>query len=304
MPKQVKERQVLLLLLLEIALVSSFSPFHRQTVAGTPRDPERSKVQQAGSFSLPHQTHRLRRCRGRAEPPSLGAISSYLDSLSIPVPAHSSLDHGDDPASNSHPVVCTVDVDELAKKYGLSRDGSGREGYDEASDAVGPGIYGGSVLFDISNGNVVHGEAEYEDHGRPGPKYDGRGYSLMTRGVQTGQPDVVENILRDFPHLVNEVSTGGGKPLHNAGMSSNGQHCAQVLIDYGADLNALDAYGYNALHRMASNDLDIGAEALVKAGLDPNFKPSDGSTDSPIEIAQKQRNVKFLMCMQRLGHYD
>lgn len=285
MPKQVRQ-VLLLLLLLEATLVSSFSPFERQV-----------QVQQAGSLLSPHQTHRLRRCQGRARARAVSR-SSYLDSLAIiptNAPEHPSLKRGDDSAS-------TLDVDELAKKYGLTRDGHGREGYDEASDAVGPGIYGGSVLLSNS-GDVVHGDAEYEDHGRPGPKYDGRGYSLMTRAIQTGEGEIVKSILRDFPHLVHEVTTGGGRPLHNAGMSSNGQHCAQILIDHGADLHALDAYNYNALHRMASNDLDIGAEALVKAGLDPNFKPG-GATDSPIEIAQKQRNVKFLMCMQRLGFYD
>ena len=286
MPKQVW--RVLLLLLPGATFVSSFSPF--EAGAGARGDP----TQQAGSFLLPQQTHRLGRCRGCAVS---RICSSYLDSLAI-TPSNAT----PDPASNNHPMVGTLDVDELAKKYGLSRDGPGREGYDEASDAVGPGIYGGSVLLS-DNGDVVHGDAEYEDHGRPGPKYDGRGYSLMTRAIQTGEAEIVDSILRDFPSLVHEVTTGGGRPLHNAGMSSNGQHCAQTLIDRGADLHALDAYSYNALHRMASNDLDVGAEALVRAGLDPNFKP-DGTTDSPIEIAQKQRNVKFLMCMQRLGFYD
>mmetsp|Transcript_19215 Transcript_19215/g.44961 ORF Transcript_19215/g.44961 Transcript_19215/m.44961 type:complete len:160 (+) Transcript_19215:128-607(+) len=118
MPKQVRQ-VLLLLLLLEATLVSSFSPFERQV-----------QVQQAGSLLSPHQTHRLRRCQGRARAVSR---SSYLDSLAIiptNAPEHPSLKRGDDSAS-------TLDVDELAKKYGLTRDGPGREGYDEASDASG-----------------------------------------------------------------------------------------------------------------------------------------------------------------------
>ena len=99
-----------------------------------------------------------------------------------------------------------------------------------------------------------------------------------------------------------EISTGGARPLHVCGMSKNGQLSTQVLIDAGADMNALDTYNYNALHRMASNDLEIGAEALVKAGLDPNDR---GQSDaSPIDIARRSRALKFLMAMQRLGHYD
>jgi len=54
---------------------------------------------------------------------------------------------------------------------------------------------------------------------------------------------------------------------------------------------------------MASNDLEVGAEALVMAGLDPNEKVEEADS-TPIEIAKRQRAIKFLMAMQRLGHYD
>jgi hypothetical protein len=86
-------------------------------------------------------------------------------------------------------------------------------------------------------------------------------------------------------------------------MSQKGQFSTQVLIDAGADIHALDTYNYNALHRMASNNLDVGAECLVRAGLDPNYRPPD-SNSSPIDIAKSSRAIKFLMAMQRLGHYD
>ena len=47
------------------------------------------------------------------------------------------------------------------------------------------------------------------------------------------------------------------------GMSNHGQVSTKVLIDAGANIYAQDKYGYTALHRMASNDLAIGGEALV-----------------------------------------
>ena len=55
-------------------------------------------------------------------------------------------------------------------------------------------------------------------------------------------------------------------------MSAVGQYCTQTLVDAGANVHAIFSYNYNALHRMASNDLEIGAEVLVKAGVDPNSK--------------------------------
>ena len=92
-------------------------------------------------------------------------------------------------------------------------------------------------------------------------------------------------------------------PLHICGMSPKGQACTQTLIEAGANIHAVDTYGYTALHRMASNDLEIGAEALVTAGLDPN-EELEGADSTPIEIARRQRAIRFLMAMQRLGHYD
>jgi ankyrin repeat protein len=132
-------------------------------------------------------------------------------------------------------------------------------------------------------------------------KYDGIGYSLIGKAIQAG-PEKLKEILKDFD-LKDDITTGGARPLHLCGMSKRGQMCTQILIDAGADIHALDTYNYSALHRFASNDLAIGAEAIVKAGADPNFRPP-GSDSSPIEIAKRSRALKFLMEMQRLGHYS
>lgn len=216
------------------------------------------------------------------------------------------------------------------------------KGFDPYADTVGAGIYGGGVKRD-GNGNILIGEQYQSHNSRPGPIYDGSGYSLMSKAIHQG-PEKVKEILADFPFLkgkkaeeevddghgftiqklqieterqqfeiivlltivftvVDEISTGGARPLHVCGMSRKGQLATQVLIDAGADMHALDTYNYNALHRMASNDLEIGAEALVKAGMDPNYKPPS-SDSSPIDIARRSRALKFLMKMQELGHYD
>ena len=191
----------------------------------------------------------------------------------------------------------------MAERYGLPGS-TDSEGFDPYADTVGPGIYGGSVKRDPKTGEIEIGR-QYQDHNsRPGPVYDGKGYSLMSRAIQAG-PEKVTEILKDFPELVNERSTGGATPLHTCGMSKRGQLSAQVLIDHGADINAIDTYGYNALHRMASNNLDIGGEALVKAGLDPYKKTGEPyAGDSPLGIAKSSRAIQFLMMLQRNGLYD
>ena len=59
---------------------------------------------------------------------------------------------------------------------------------------VGAGIYGGSVKRD-AKGEIVIG-AQYQNHNsRPGPVYDGRGYSLMSKAIQAG-PEKVKEILK------------------------------------------------------------------------------------------------------------
>jgi len=187
----------------------------------------------------------------------------------------------------------------MAEKYGLPGS-TDNDGFDPYADTVGAGIYGGSVKR-YDNGEIVIGQ-QYQNHNeRPGPVYDGKGYSLMSKAIHAG-PEKVKEILKDFPELKEEVSTGGARPLHVCGMSKNGQLSTQILIDAGADIHAIDTYNYNALHRMASNNLEIGGEALVRAGLDPNDRGKGEA--SPIDIAKRSRAINFLMAMQKLGRYD
>lgn len=188
----------------------------------------------------------------------------------------------------------------MAESYGLPGH-TDPEGFDPYADTVGPGIYGGSVERD-ANGQVVIGE-QYQNHNHhPGPVYDGNGYSILSKAIQMG-PDKVREILQDYPDLKEEISTGGARPLHMCGMSSKGELSTQVLIDAGANLYAQDTYGYTALHRMASNNLAVGGEALVRAGMDPNAV-MDGADSTPIQIARRSRAIQFLMKMQELGHYE
>lgn len=188
----------------------------------------------------------------------------------------------------------------IAEKYGLPGH-TDSEGFDPYADTVGAAIYGGSVERD-AQGEIVIGE-QYQNHNnRPGPVYDGKGYSLMSRALHAG-PETVKKVLGDFPELKEEISTGGARPLHMCGMSQKGQQSTQILIDAGADIYAQDTYGYTALHRMASNNLAIGGEALVKAGHDPNAA-MEGADSTPIQIARRSRAIQFLMKMQELGHYD
>ena len=121
----------------------------------------------------------------------------------------------------------------------------------------------------------------------PGPLYAGGGYApymLALRKVEEASA-----FFERFPDAAAEVGTGGAQPLHFCGMGRDNQGATGAVIRAGGDVNALDTYGYTPLHRMASNDLDAGAEALLNAGASPD---SVGASDeTPEETAAMKRKV-------------
>lgn len=174
------------------------------------------------------------------------------------------------------------DAPGMAEKYG-ERGQTDPDGFNPYADTVGAGIYGGNVLRDAGGAPVVG--SQYQGHNaRPGPLYAGTGYSEMSRALQRG-PAAVEELLARQPDLVSEVTTGAATPLHMCGMSARNQLSTALLIDRGADVEALDSYGYRPLHRMASNNLAVGAAALLSAGADARARTATGET--PMQIAQQ-----------------
>merc|ERR1712154_236012 len=99
-----------------------------------------------------------------------------------------------------------VNMEAIAAKYGLLGS-TDPEGFDPYADTVGPGIYGGSVQRNDQNEIIIGGQYQNHNH-RPGPVYDGKGYSLMSRAIHMGESKVKE-VLKDYPHLKDEISTGG-----------------------------------------------------------------------------------------------
>lgn len=184
---------------------------------------------------------------------------------------------------------------EMAEKYGLPGQ-TDNEGFDPYADTVGPGIYGGIVVRDAA-GNIVIG-SQYQNHNpQPGPVYAGGGYTPTIMKLQSDNLLALAAWLDKYPDLVNEVTTGGATPLHMCGMSRSGERATKLLIERGGDINAMDTYGFQPLHRMASNNLAVGAEALLSAGADVVAKTRDGHT--AMRIAQSSRAVDVVRVLSR-----
>jgi ankyrin repeat protein len=91
------------------------------------------------------------------------------------------------------------------------------------------------------------------------------------------------------------VSTGGATPLHMCGMSRRSELHTALLIERGGDVEAVDTYGFRPLHRMASNNLAIGAKALLDAGADLDARTSRGETAMDVARQSGARAVQAVL---------
>jgi ankyrin repeat protein len=69
------------------------------------------------------------------------------------------------------------------------------------------------------------------------------------------------------------------------GMSRRSEIHTALLIERGGDIEAIDTYGFRPLHRMASNNLAIGARALLDAGAKVDAVSGGGQT--PMDVARQ-----------------
>ncbi|KAK3239270.1 hypothetical protein CYMTET_50788 [Cymbomonas tetramitiformis] len=184
-----------------------------------------------------------------------------------------------------------------ADKYGTVGH-TDEAGFDAYEDTVGPGIYGGKVKRDAESGEVVYG-AQYQEHNpHRAPIYAGGGYTEVSAALRRGPNELVLIFERE-PSLVNEISTGGATPLHMCGMGAVNQLSTEYIVQMGGHVDAVDTYGHTALHRMASNNLPVGAEALIKAGANVSVRTAFGET--PLQTAMQSRAVDVVRVLKKYG---
>jgi uncharacterized protein len=127
-----------------------------------------------------------------------------------------------------------------------------------------------------------------------------RGAAELRRAVHAGDVEAVQRLLRSHPALatarLGSKETGSGTALHFStdwpGYFPNGPQIVRLLIDAGADPNALTtSRGAEApgpasetpLHYAASSDDADVAEALIDGGAD--LETPDGSIGTPLDNA-------------------
>ncbi|UIF89383.1 ankyrin repeat domain-containing protein [Cupriavidus sp. UYPR2.512] len=86
---------------------------------------------------------------------------------------------------------------------------------------------------------------------------------------------VMARMGKEYPGL-----SKGATALHKAAPNDN-HEVLKALIDFGAEIDARDAYGHTPLHFAASRRI-TNSKALVMAGADPDAESKSGVTPSDL----------------------
>ena len=128
-----------------------------------------------------------------------------------------------------------------------------------------------------------------------------RAESLLTPGGETvfeaaafGRLERLVELLTAEPELVNAYSPDGFTPLHLA-CFSGGAETARLLVDRGADLEALSRASFARVRPLGtaafSGDRE-SARVMLAAGADPNGR-GEGDDATPLRSAREHGDVAF-----------
>ena len=82
----------------------------------------------------------------------------------------------------------------------------------------------------------------------------------------------------------------------------NNVEVIQFLIEKGADIDAKDYYGLNALNYAIMNEKAEAAEVLILEGIDVNVQDNDGFT--PLMHAISNRNDEIILMILTYSNVD
>jgi len=119
-------------------------------------------------------------------------------------------------------------------------------------------------------------------HGGDAAKEEPAGWPLVNQAVVQGAPVEVIRLLVENGAQVNALDKEGGTPLARAGLNGDVE-AARVLLELGVAPNAPSMDGQTALHLAALEGHPDVAEVLLSAGADPNVRNECGRT--PLDYA-------------------
>ena len=103
--------------------------------------------------------------------------------------------------------------------------------------------------------------------GRGDPKPPSSGWSVLHSAADGGDANLVRQLLKSNPALVNADDGDGHTPLHVAAIYGR-RSCAEWLLAHGADLEARDSFGDTPLATAAVFGMQDLYQLLIERGAD------------------------------------
>ena len=125
------------------------------------------------------------------------------------------------------------------------------------------------------------------------------GNTALMWAVYTGKERAVEVLVIEYGANINlRVKRSGACALHIAAVKGR-KHILRLLIELGADINAVDEAGVTALmHATARGNVEA-VRILVRNGADPKHKNRAG--ESAISWARERGYVKIVQVLKDAG---
>lgn len=123
-----------------------------------------------------------------------------------------------------------------------------------------------------------------------------------THAIVTNDAATLKQCLARGYSVNSSQAITGDTPLHLAAMTSHGENkneVVEVLIAYGANINACNKAGMTPLHYAAYTGSHGLVKLLIKNGADIKAKSNDGRT--PLVIAMHTHNKVAVELMKRQG---
>lgn len=129
---------------------------------------------------------------------------------------------------------------------------------------------------------------------------------LLWQACRKGDYDQVKSLLQDGAD-VDARDPDGETPLMRVSHLSNGidqwYNVAQLLIEFGADVNANDKYGTPLIEAIHENNYPM-AKLLIEKGADVNkLGPNNGRPVSPLKMA-RNKDESIIQLLRQHGAID
>lgn len=119
----------------------------------------------------------------------------------------------------------------------------------------------------------------------------------LEKAIHSGDISKITELVSENPNIVNTKGRLNRTPLYWASLYGN-KGIVQFLLDQGADINAVDNYGYSALHNASTFGFVEIAELLIRKGAEVNLKAV------PLDVFTSDKTSSRVVRIKIKGEYE